>query len=112
MVVQELIARLCPVLSLHYSQVSEVLWRQPKNASWDSNSNSSNHHPLYHHNHHQRSTTSTSASKATSSRANGNDSTLVRVNDEVLASSFPNNTVVAVEWDIKSDGTVRLLLQQ
>ncbi|KAI7849491.1 CP2 transcription factor-domain-containing protein, partial [Circinella umbellata] len=82
-VVQELIAKLCPVLSLHYSQVSEVLWRQPKNVSWNSNNS-----------------------------MNGNDGTLIQVDDEVLASSFPNDTIVAVEWDIKSDGTVRLLLQQ
>ncbi|KAG2227336.1 hypothetical protein INT45_004291 [Circinella minor] len=107
--VQELIAKLCPVLSLHYSQVSEVLWRQPKNVSWDSNNSSSNHH-LHHH--HQRSNTSASTSKAASSRVNNNDGTLIQVDDEVLASSFPNDTVVAVEWDIKSDGTVRLLLQQ
>ncbi|KAI9499579.1 CP2 transcription factor-domain-containing protein [Zychaea mexicana] len=107
--VQELIAKLCPVLSLHHSQVSEVLWRQPKSAStsstvggpssaWDS------------HGHH-RSTTATST-KAALARANGSDSTLVRVDDKVLATGFANDTVVGVEWEIKSDGTVRLLLQQ
>ena len=94
---------------MHYSQVSEVLWRQPKNVSWNSNNCSSNHHS---HHHHQRSNTSASTSKAASSRVNGNDGTLIQVDDEVLASSFPNDTIVAVEWDIKSDGTVRLLLQQ
>ncbi|KAG0166570.1 grainyhead-like [Apophysomyces sp. BC1015] len=81
--VQELITKLSSTLSLHPSQVSEVLWRRPKSA------------------------TEAMAAK----HAKNNHDVLILVEDAVLAQHFPDNTVMAVEWEIKSDGTVRLLLQ-
>ncbi|KAI9275549.1 hypothetical protein BDA99DRAFT_189893 [Phascolomyces articulosus] len=117
--VQELIIKLCPVLSLHYSQVSEVLWRQPKSTATPVVSNSNNNNTWDNNtSRHCHSITTTSSSTSTTKaslsnhRTNGNDGTLVRVDDKILASSFTNDSVVGVEWEIKSDGTVRLLLQQ
>lgn len=84
---EELIAKLSPVLSLHHSQVTEVLWRRPKNCPWDPS--------LF------RSVV----------KGPGADTTLVVVTKEVINQQFAHGTVIAVEWEIKSDGTVRLLLQ-
>ncbi|KAI9320824.1 CP2 transcription factor-domain-containing protein [Dichotomocladium elegans] len=75
--VRDLIVKLSPILSLHHSQVSEVLWRQPKN----------------------------------NAHASSTDTVLVVVNDQILAEHFVSGSVVGIEWEIKSDGTVRLLLQ-
>ncbi|KAI7882868.1 hypothetical protein K492DRAFT_175930 [Lichtheimia hyalospora FSU 10163] len=95
--VDELLAQLCPVLSLHYSQVSEVLWRHQR-PSKDHSSNQPN--------------------KVSFPRRNsGNDgigshfSAALSVDDDVVAKDFVHGTVLTVEWVIKADGTVRLWLQ-
>ncbi|KAI8376452.1 CP2 transcription factor-domain-containing protein [Radiomyces spectabilis] len=84
--VQELVVRLCSILSLHPSQVSQVLWRRSK--SEDANL------------------------KFPHEKTKKNyDQVLVLVEDAVIAQHFVDGIKVAVEWEIKSDGTVRLLLQ-
>ncbi|ORZ03288.1 CP2 transcription factor-domain-containing protein [Syncephalastrum racemosum] len=84
-----LISKLCPLLSLHYSQVSEVLWRQPRNMSC-----------------------SAIPFRTTNLRSNSPDhGVAIILDDSVLSEYFINGMVVGVEWEIKSDGTVRLLLQ-
>lgn len=100
-----MILKLSPLLSLHYSQVSEILWRQPKSIIWEN-------HPLA-----KTSPKSTSSSRAGHHVGGGNgnnnnsDTVLVVVNDAILADRLTEGAVVGVEWEIKPDGTVRLLLQ-
>ncbi|KAF7727014.1 grainyhead-like [Apophysomyces ossiformis] len=70
--VKELILRLSMTLSLHPSQVSDVVWRKK--------------------------------------RGDKQEDVLVLVEDAVVQ-HMPDHTVMRVDWEIKADGTVRLLLQ-
>lgn len=87
--VRQLITKLCPVLSLHPSQVSEVLWRQPKDTV--------------------RSATPV-VRTVSRQHQQAADHVYVLVNDTVLQEQFTDHMAVSVEWEIKSDGTVRILL--
>lgn len=97
--VDELVAQLCPVLSLHHTQVSEVLWRHQRPSKVSLNNQEQ-------------------VNKAPFPRRNsGNEgnrshfSAALSVDDDVVAKDFVHGTVLTVEWVIKADGTVRLWLQ-
>ncbi|KAG0191497.1 grainyhead-like [Apophysomyces sp. BC1034] len=70
--VEDLIMQLSKTLSLHPSQVSDVVWRKK--------------------------------------RQDKQEDMMVLVEDAVVQ-HMPDHTVMRVEWEIKADGTVRLLLQ-
>ncbi|KAI8097202.1 CP2 transcription factor-domain-containing protein, partial [Halteromyces radiatus] len=92
--VQHLIIKLSALFSLQAHSVTEVLWRRDPT----SNTLGSHHHQLYH----KKSATSTGAT------ASGNN-LMVLVEDSVLE-HFPDQTIMNVQWEISSSGTVRLIL--
>ncbi|KAI7876732.1 hypothetical protein K492DRAFT_239601 [Lichtheimia hyalospora FSU 10163] len=104
----DLILKLSPLLSLHYSQVSEILWRQPKSIIWENHllAKTSPKNTTGSRTGHQ-----ISGGNGNNNNNNNNDTVLVVVNDAVLADHLTEGAVVGVEWEIKPDGTVRLLLQ-
>ncbi|KAL0081980.1 hypothetical protein J3Q64DRAFT_1754378 [Phycomyces blakesleeanus] len=85
--VEELTIKLCSLLVLHTDRVSDVLWRRSKVPSGDI----------------QSRTDKTNKHKS--------DTILVLVEDAVVAQHILENSVIVVEWEIKADSTVRIILQ-
>ncbi|KAL0076177.1 CP2 transcription factor-domain-containing protein, partial [Phycomyces blakesleeanus] len=85
--VEELTIKLCSLLVLHTDRVSDVLWRRSKVPSGDiqSRTDKANKHK--------------------------SDTILVLVEDAVVAQHILENSVIVVEWEIKADSTVRIILQ-
>ncbi|KAI7867369.1 CP2 transcription factor-domain-containing protein [Spinellus fusiger] len=84
--VQELVLRLSTLFSLHPNQVSDVLWR--------------------------RTASSTGTGLSSDSLDNCKiDTILVLVEDAVINQHILENSIVTIEWEIKADGTVRIVLQ-
>ncbi|KAJ8657174.1 hypothetical protein O0I10_007254 [Lichtheimia ornata] len=106
----DLILKLSPLLSLHYSQVSEILWRQPKSIIWENHALAKTS-PKNPTSSSSRAGHHAGGGHGNSNNTNNSDTVLVVVNDAILADRLTEGAVVGVEWEIKPDGTVRLLLQ-
>ncbi|KAI9029673.1 CP2 transcription factor-domain-containing protein [Phycomyces nitens] len=83
--VQELTVKLCSVLVLHIDRVSAVLWKRPKSAM--------------------------DIPRTDKTIKYKGDTILVLVEDAVVAQHIKEDAVIVVEWEIKADSTVRIILQ-
>ncbi|KAG2218888.1 hypothetical protein INT45_007615, partial [Circinella minor] len=88
----ELKVKLCTVLSLHPDQVSHIVWR-PKDKSTTFNNNNSNNN------------TSSPRKKSNSQKI------FITMDDDFITQDLLSWQQPSATWEIKSDGTVRIILE-
>ncbi|KAI9244580.1 hypothetical protein BDA99DRAFT_295871 [Phascolomyces articulosus] len=101
----ELKVKLCTVLSLHPDQVTHIVWRPKDKTSSTTPSNNNNN------NNNSTITTKSSSSPRKKSNNHSHQDIFITMDDDFITQDLLTWQQPSASWEIKSDGTVRIILE-